>query len=107
VPTERCSIEEQSIEYCRWHNTPTQNILSTDPQLSIYQKALEKFHEEDNVTPKHVEGTIGNKLKKQLSNLLGFHAYINEMHGSRSKIPSKKFLSGSVTQRDLIPALQD
>jgi hypothetical protein len=22
--------------------------------------------------------------------LLGFHEYINEMHGSRSKIPSKK-----------------
>jgi hypothetical protein len=23
--------------------------------------------------------------------VVGFHAYINEMHGSRSKIPSKKF----------------
>jgi hypothetical protein len=31
--------------------------------------------------------------------LLGFHAYINEMHGSRSKIPS-------VSRRDLIPALK-
>jgi hypothetical protein len=38
--------------------------------------------------------------------LLAFHAYINEMHGSRRKIPSKKFSSGSVMQRDLIPALK-
>jgi hypothetical protein len=37
VPSERCSIEEKSIEYCRWaccvsaftrHNTPIHNILS-------------------------------------------------------------------------------
>jgi hypothetical protein len=27
--------------------------------------------------------------------LLSLHAHINEMHGSRSKIPSKKFSSGS------------
>jgi uncharacterized phage-like protein YoqJ len=31
-----------------------------------------------------------NKLNEQLVYLLGFHAYINETHGSRSKIPSKK-----------------
>jgi hypothetical protein len=35
--------------------------------------------------------------------LLVFHAYINEMHGSRSKIPSKKISSRSVALRDLIP----
>src|SRR5215470_10993613 len=55
VPCERCSIEEQSIEYCGWaccvlvtwcalcttslrHNTPIHNILSTAPQLSISHK---------------------------------------------------------------------
>jgi hypothetical protein len=38
--------------------------------------------------------------------LLGFHVYINDMHGSRSKIPSKKILSGSDKRRDLIPALK-
>jgi hypothetical protein len=35
-----------------------------------------------------------------------FHAYINETHGSRSNIPSKKISSGSVARRDLIPALK-
>jgi hypothetical protein len=30
---------------------------------------------------------------------------VNEMHGSRSKIPSKKS-SGSIAQRHLIPALK-
>jgi hypothetical protein len=38
--------------------------------------------------------------------LLGFHAYINEMHGSRSKIPVKKISSSSVAQRDLILVLK-
>jgi hypothetical protein len=38
--------------------------------------------------------------------LLVFHAYVNEMHGLRSKIPSKRISSGSVAQRDLIPALK-
>jgi hypothetical protein len=27
---------------------------------------------------------------------VGFHAYINEMHGSRSKIPSKKSRQGAL-----------
>jgi hypothetical protein len=30
-----------------------------------------------------------NKLNEQLLDLLVFHAYINEMHGLRNKIPSK------------------
>jgi hypothetical protein len=36
---------------------------------------------------------------------MGFHAYINEIHGSRSKIPSKKISSGTVSRTNLIPAL--
>jgi hypothetical protein len=72
VPSERCSIEEQSIEYCGWaccvvrahyvsiHNTPIHNILSTVPQLSISQKALETLPEDGNLIPKHVGATIYN-----------------------------------------------
>ena len=76
VPSERCSIEEQSIEYCgfgvlclvTWcaprtvtrHNTPIHNILSTGPQLSISQKALGTLPEDGNVMPKHVGATIHN-----------------------------------------------
>jgi hypothetical protein len=37
---------------------------------------------------------------------VGFHAYMNEMHGSRSKIPSKKISLGSVAWRDLTPAVK-
>jgi hypothetical protein len=37
--------------------------------------------------------------------LLVFHWYVNEMQGSKSKIPSK-ISSGSVAWRDLIPALK-
>jgi heterodisulfide reductase subunit B len=70
VPSERCSIEEQSIEYRGWaccvahhvtrHNTPIHNILSTAPQLSISQKALGTLPEDGNVMPKHVGATIHN-----------------------------------------------
>jgi hypothetical protein len=42
------------------HNTPIHNILSTDPQLSISQKALETLPEDDNVMLKHVGATIHN-----------------------------------------------
>src|SRR5215475_10933524 len=70
VPSERCSIEKQSIEYCGWaccvrgahhvtrHNTHIHNILSTASQLSISQKALETLHEDGNVMPKHAEASI-------------------------------------------------
>jgi hypothetical protein len=34
--------------------------------------------------------SVINKLNKQWLHLLVFHAYIYEIHGSRSKIPSKK-----------------
>jgi hypothetical protein len=68
VPSERCLIEEQSIEYCGWahaphitrHKTSIHNILSTAPQLSISQKALETLPEDGNVMPKHVGATIHN-----------------------------------------------
>jgi hypothetical protein len=42
------------------HNTPIHNILSTAPQLSIYQKALGNLPDDGNVMPKHVGGTINN-----------------------------------------------
>src|SRR5215468_85679 len=66
VPSERCSIEERSIEYCGWaccvtrNNTPINNILSTAPQMSISKKALGKLPEDGNVMPKHVGATIHN-----------------------------------------------
>ena len=75
MPPERCSIEKQSIEHCgccgvlclvTWcaprtrHNTPTHNILSIAPQLSISQKALGTLPEDGNVMPKHVGATIHN-----------------------------------------------
>jgi hypothetical protein len=34
-------------------NTPIHNLLSTDPQWSISQKALGTLPEDDNVMPKH------------------------------------------------------
>jgi hypothetical protein len=75
VPSERCSIEEQSIEYCGWalclaiqiathhvarHNTPIHNIVSAASQLTISHKALETFPEDGNVMPKHVGAAINN-----------------------------------------------
>jgi hypothetical protein len=47
------------------HNTPIHKILSTAPQLSISQKALETLPENGNVMPKHVRATyIINKLNE-------------------------------------------
>jgi hypothetical protein len=42
------------------HNKPIHNILSTAPQLSISQKALETLPEDGNVMPKHVGANINN-----------------------------------------------
>jgi hypothetical protein len=42
------------------HNTPIHNILSTAPQLSIFQKALGTLPEGGNIMPKHVGATIHN-----------------------------------------------
>jgi hypothetical protein len=52
VPSERCSIEEQSIEYCGW--------AYCAPQLSISQKALGTLSEDGSVMLKHVGATIHN-----------------------------------------------
>jgi hypothetical protein len=75
VPSEICSIEKQSIEYCGWdvvssgvvrahhvtkHNTPIHNILSTAFQSSISQKALGMLPEDSNVMSKHVGATTHN-----------------------------------------------
>ena len=75
MPSERCSIEKQSIQYCvdgcvvlvTWcaeHttslDTTQHNILSTVSQLNISQKALETHPEDGNVMPKHAEATIHN-----------------------------------------------
>jgi hypothetical protein len=66
MPSERCSIEEQSIEsqiathHVTRNNTPIHNILSTAVQLSISQKALGTLPEDGNVMPKHVGATIHN-----------------------------------------------
>jgi hypothetical protein len=46
VTSERCLIEEQSIEYCGWE--------------SISQKAQGTLLEDGNVMPKHVGYTIHN-----------------------------------------------
>jgi hypothetical protein len=73
------------------HTTPIHNLVSTAPQFSTSQKALGTLPDDGNVMPKHVGYTIIiNKLNQQLVYLLVFHAYINKMHDSRSKIPSKK-----------------
>jgi hypothetical protein len=42
------------------HITPIHNILSTAPQLSIYQKALGTLPEDGNVMSKRVGATIHN-----------------------------------------------
>jgi hypothetical protein len=41
-------------------NTPIHNILSTGPQLSIFQKALGMLPDDGNVMQKHVGATIHN-----------------------------------------------
>src|SRR5215510_13875772 len=74
VPSDICSIEEQSIEYCGWacclvtwfthratrHKMPIHNILSTALQLSISQKALGTLPENGNVMTKGVGATVHN-----------------------------------------------
>jgi hypothetical protein len=42
------------------HHVTRHNIVSTAPQLSIFQKALGTLPEDGNVMPKHVEATIPN-----------------------------------------------
>jgi hypothetical protein len=74
VPSEGCSIEEQWTEKL-WIGVlrpvawcvasldiirPSTIFLSTAPQLSISQKALESLPEDGNVTSKYVGVTVHN-----------------------------------------------
>jgi hypothetical protein len=52
------------------HNTPTHNILSTAPQLSICQKALGRLPEDGNVMLKHVGATIHNRRHTSCQHLI-------------------------------------
>src|SRR5215510_5286297 len=54
------SSDVRSAHHVTRHNTPIHNILSTAPQLSIYQKALGTLLEDGNVMPKHVGATVHN-----------------------------------------------
>jgi hypothetical protein len=72
MPSEGCSIEEQSTEYCGQvvssgmvnqttrHNAFIHYIPSTAPHLNISQKALGTLPEDGNVMPEHVGYTIHN-----------------------------------------------
>jgi hypothetical protein len=53
-------FRERETHHVSRHNTPIHNILSTPPQLSISQKALEILTEDGTVMPKHVRATIYN-----------------------------------------------
>jgi hypothetical protein len=52
--------EVVSTHHVTKHNTPIHTIISTAPQLSISQKALETLPEDGNVMPKRVGDTIYN-----------------------------------------------
>jgi hypothetical protein len=57
------SVPSAFWEMLNWEavdRMPIHNILSTAPQLSISQKALETLPEDGNVMPKHVGATIHN-----------------------------------------------
>jgi hypothetical protein len=54
------NISEIATHHATRHNTPIHNILSTAPQLSIYQKALETLFVDGYVMPKQVADTIHN-----------------------------------------------
>jgi hypothetical protein len=61
LPDSVTSIEEQwLVTWCapRTTSLETHNILSTAPQFSISQKALETLPADGNVMPKHVGATI-------------------------------------------------
>jgi hypothetical protein len=45
-------ISENTTHHVTKHNTSIHNILSTAPQLSIYQEALGTLPEDGNVMPK-------------------------------------------------------
>jgi hypothetical protein len=51
-------FRERGVHHITRLNTPIHNILSTAPQSSISQKALETVPEDGNVMPKYVGATI-------------------------------------------------
>jgi hypothetical protein len=53
-------FSEIATHHVTRHYMPIHNILSTVPQLSIFQKALGTLPEDGNVMPKHVVATIYN-----------------------------------------------
>src|SRR5215467_7160341 len=55
-----CLVTWCTVHHVTRHNMPIHNILSTAPQLSISQKALETLPEDGNVMPKHAEATTHN-----------------------------------------------
>jgi hypothetical protein len=54
------TIQMRFTHHVTRHNTPSYNILSTAPQLSISQKALGTLPEDGKVMPNHVGATIYN-----------------------------------------------
>jgi hypothetical protein len=48
------------VHHATRHNTPIHITISTTPELSISQKALETLPEDGNVMPKHIGATIRN-----------------------------------------------
>jgi hypothetical protein len=54
------SSDVVAMHHVTRHNTPIHNILSTDPQLIISQKALGTLPVDGNVMPKRVGPTIHN-----------------------------------------------
>jgi hypothetical protein len=52
-------VSSDVVRFTR-HNTRIHNVLSTAPQLSIFQKALGTLPEDGNVVPKRVGATIHN-----------------------------------------------
>jgi hypothetical protein len=57
---DRSTTSLRNVHHVTKHNTPIHNILSTAPQLSIYQTALGTLPEDGNVMPKHVGATTHN-----------------------------------------------
>src|SRR5215510_1868836 len=76
VPSERCSIEEQSIEYCGWascildvvrgahhvtrHNTQHPQYSTDSSSVEHLSEGTRTLPENGNVMPKHVGATIHN-----------------------------------------------
>jgi hypothetical protein len=55
------SSDVMRVHHVTRHNSPIHNILSTAPQLSISQKAIETLPEDGNAMPKHVRDAIHNE----------------------------------------------